>query len=107
MSPVIDLNAVREAKKMRQSDPQYQAKLERMDKLELLEEMMRFQQQRTAAGKLTLKLMVRGQILFQILETQAETHELRELAMTYGRHLKLEMDAFIKTRKSASQRQSS
>ncbi len=104
MTQVISLDQAREAKKIREGDPRYQAQLEQMDKLELLEEMMRFQTERTNSGKLTIKLIVRGQILFKILEAQAETHELRDLSKTYCRHLKLELDAYLKAQKSPGQR---
>lgn len=104
MSEVISLEQAREARKVKQGDPGYQAKLERMDKLELLEEMMRFQEERTATGKLSLKMMVRGQILFTILEAQAETQELRELSKTYCRHLKLELEAYLKARRHQASR---
>jgi hypothetical protein len=91
MNKVISLKAIREAKHHEHSDPIYQNKVAGMNKLELLEEMMRFQEERTQEGELTLSLMIRGQILFETLEAQAATLELRELATAYRRHLKLEL----------------
>ena len=107
MNQVISLAKVREAKQARENDLRYQEQLEKMDKLELLDEMIRFQEERTASGELTEKLMVRGLVLFQLLEAQAETHELRELARSYCRHLKLELDAYHKSKeKEEAQRTS-
>jgi hypothetical protein len=103
MNPIISLEKVREAKKTRESDLRYQSKLEQMDKLELLGEMIRFQEDRSSAGELTLKLISRGQVLFKILENEAETQELRELARTYCRHLKLELDAYLKAKEKSNE----
>lgn len=98
MNNVVSLNAVREIRKIKGGDPAYQALVLQMDKLELLEEMMRFQEDRSRLGQLTLKMMIRGQILFKALEENAETEELRALARSYRRHLKFELDAYLKSR---------
>lgn len=89
---VVWLNSVKEARKIEQGDPAYQKRIQKMDKLELLEEMMRFQEERTQAGHLTLPLILRGQILFKALEERAETRELTQLARSYRKHLKLELE---------------
>ncbi len=94
---VIVLQEVREARATREEDLTYQGRVLKMDKLELLEEMVRFQEERTAVGYLTLKMMVQGQILFKVLEEKAETLELRDLAGTYSKHLKLEMQEKLKS----------
>lgn len=88
---IVLLNVVREIRKMEQSDPAYEAKILKMNKVELLEEMMTFQEERAQGGDLSLALMVRGQILFKALETTAETEDLRQLARSYRRHLKYEL----------------
>mgnify|MGYP003353183223 CR=1 FL=1 len=72
---------------------EYRAKILGMDKLELLEEMVRFQQERSSRGDLTLEMMGRGRHLFQALEEKAETQELRLLARSYRRHLDHEISA--------------
>ena len=94
MNNVISIQAVREKKRIEQGDPDYQKLVASMDKVELLEEMMRFQEQRSKEGELTLPLMIRGRILFKTLEKNAETQELRELAKSYRRHLKLELEHY-------------
>lgn len=63
-----------------------------MSKMELLEEMVRFQEERSQRGQLTLTMMVRGRILFRALEINAETDELRLLASSYRRHLEHEIE---------------
>ncbi len=90
---VIDLVAERNKRGSSQQDPYYQSKINRMNKIELLEEMVRFQEERTEKGQLTLTMMVRGRILFRALETHAETDELRLLASSYRRHLEHEIES--------------
>lgn len=63
-----------------------------MNKIELLEEMVRFQEERTSKGGLNLTMMVRGKILFRALELHAETQELKLLASSYRRHLEHEIE---------------
>ncbi len=65
-----------------------------MDKLELLEEMVRFQEERSRLGHLTLQMIIRGRYLFNALEKASETNELRLLAKSYRRHLEFELIAF-------------
>lgn len=98
---VVLLKVVREMKKAASEDLEYQAKILGMDKLELLEEMMRFQEERTRCGQLTPILMTRGQILFKALEESAETEELKNLTRSYRKHLRLEYEAFLKSQESS------
>ncbi len=90
MSKIVFLNAVRENRNSEQVDLEYQAKILGMDKLDLLEEMVRFQEERANEGQLTSKLIGQGLLLFKALEENAETVELRNLARSYRRHLKYE-----------------
>ena len=90
MSKIVLLSAVRENKKNEQVDLEYQAKILGMDKLDLLEEMVRFQEERAGEGHLTPRLIAQGHVLFKALEESAETTELRNLARSYRRHLKYE-----------------
>ena len=89
---IIDLVAERNKRGTAQHDPYYQMQINRMNKIELLEEMVRFQEERSSKGKLSLTMMVRGKILFRALETHAETDELRLLASSYRRHLEHEIE---------------
>ena len=93
---VIDLVAERNKRGAAQHDPYYQIQINRMNKIELLEEMVRFQEERSSKGQLSLTMMVRGKILFRALETHAETDELRLLASSYRRHLEHEIDHLLK-----------
>ncbi|MEK6704735.1 MAG: hypothetical protein AABZ06_03020 [Bdellovibrionota bacterium] len=94
MSNVISLQAVRELRELKNLDDiAYKAKILAMDKFELLEEMIKFQQQRSTIGHLTVEMMIRGKILFKELEEHAETKELTLLARSYRRHLEYELSS--------------
>ncbi len=90
-SNIISLKAARDLRQAQVDDLAYQARILGMDKLELLEEMVRFQEERSKIGELTLPMMIRGKILFKALEETAETQELRILTRSYRRHLEHEM----------------
>jgi heme oxygenase len=89
---LIDLVAERNKRGMARHDPYYQILINRMNKMELLEEMVRFQEERSKKDNLSLTMMVRGKILFRALEISAETDELRLLASSYRRHLEHEIE---------------
>lgn len=72
------------------------------DRMELLEQMVMFQQDRSAAGQLTLDLINRGIPLFKALHDAAETQELRILCGSYHRHLQYELQE-IKERSGSQQ----
>ena len=97
---IINLLVERNKRGLVQHDPYYQVQINRMNKIELLEEMVRFQEERTHKGKLTLNMMVRGRILFRALEISSETDELRLLSSSYRRHLDHEIEDFLKTAQS-------
>ncbi len=95
---VVDLAAERKKRDMEkqdQRDPHYQALINRMNKYELLEEMVRFQEERSALDEMSFSMMVRGKILFRALELQAETEELRILSSSYRRHLEHEIEHYL------------
>jgi hypothetical protein len=94
MSNIVSIKAIREIKEA-ESDHAYQAKILGMDKLELLEEMVRFQEQRSAVGFLTPQMMIQGKFLFKALEETAETNELRLLTRSYRRHLEYELADYL------------
>jgi len=96
---VISLNAARELKRAETEDYAYQAKILTMGKLELLEEMVEFQELRSRVGKLTPMMMVRGKFLFQALEKNAETEALRLLTRSYRRHLEIELRDYVQSSK--------
>jgi glutaredoxin len=93
---IIDLSKERTKRGLTNNDPGYQLIINQMSKIELLEEMVRFQEKRSDEPTLTLPLMVRGKILFRALEIHAETDELRLLASSYRRHLEHEIEHFAK-----------
>ncbi len=94
MSNVISLQAARSIRDAENEDHAYRALILSMDKLELLEEMVRFQEERSRIGQLSLDMMVRGRTLFKALEEAAETQELRLLTRSYRRHLDYELLEF-------------
>lgn len=100
MSNIVSLQAAREIKEAETEDQAYRALILSMDKLELLEEMVRFQEERTRLGHLTLAMMVKGRYLFKALEDTAETQELKILTRSYRRHLDFEIQDY-RLRKSS------
>jgi len=90
---IISLDQVRKIRDLSSRDEEYayQARILGLDKLSLLEEMVRFQQERSEKGELSLEMMARGKYLFKALEDRAETQELKGLARSYRRHLEFEM----------------
>lgn len=91
MSNVISL---RDFKVLRTSDDEslaYQARILAMSKVDLLEEMVRFQEERKSIGTLTPSLMERGRHLFRALEECADSQELKILSRSYRRHLDYEI----------------
>jgi hypothetical protein len=96
-SAIISIDEARLRLKQRQDEEheaelRYRAKILGMEKVELLEEMVRFQEERSQVGSLTPDMMKRGRHLFQALENSAETRELKILAGSYRRHLEIELD---------------
>jgi hypothetical protein len=96
MSKLVSLKAAREMKEAENQDRDYHARVLVMDKLELLEEMVRFQEERSRLGHLTPSMMVRGRVLFKALEETAETRELQLLTRSYRRHLEYELADFLR-----------
>lgn len=96
MSNVISLKVAREIKDTEAEERAYEKMILSLSKTELLDEMVRFQEERTKMGKLTLPMMVRGKHLFKALEEQAETQELKALTGAYRRHLEYELAELIK-----------
>ncbi|MBI4925476.1 MAG: hypothetical protein HY843_06080 [Bdellovibrio sp.] len=93
---VISLGMVRKIKNTEVEEEAYRVMIISMSKTELLDEMVRFQEERTKIGKLTLSMMVRGKHLFKALEEQAETLELKTLTGAYRRHLEYEIAELLK-----------
>ncbi len=92
---IILLQAARDMKKAREVDHDYQARIMGMDKVDLLNEMVSYQEERTRSGQLTPTMMVRGKILFKALEENAETEALRALSKSYRRHLEFELRDYL------------
>ncbi len=92
---IFSIQAMREVKQVEQEDPMYKIRIEEMDKVQLLEEMVRFQEERSQLGELNVNLMVKGRILFRALEEHAETSALRALTKSYRRHLEYELADYL------------
>ncbi|MBC7385010.1 MAG: hypothetical protein H7301_02470 [Cryobacterium sp.] len=93
MSNVISLRAYKALKNSDSEILAYQAKILSLSKVELLEEMVRFQEERKVLGKLSPDLMEKGRHLFRALEETADSSELKILSRSYRRHLDYEIAA--------------
>lgn len=93
MSNVISLRAFRALKDIESEELAYRARILGMSKVELLEEMVSFQEERKRLGNLSGEMMVRGKFLFKALEEVADTQELKILSRSYRRHLEYELQA--------------
>lgn len=102
MTNVISLRSFKVLKAEEEADLAYRAKILSMNKLELLEEMVAFQEERTRHGELTFEMMNKGKYLFKSLEEVADTQELKLLARSYRRHLEFELAA-IRTKRREEQ----
>ena len=69
---------------------EYRAYIAKQDVVELLEEMVNFQTERSQKGYLTTDLILKGRILFKALRENCETKELYNLANSYLNHLEFE-----------------
>lgn len=98
----VSLTAIRELRKAEAEDLAYQARILSMSKVELLNEMVAFQEERAKAGVLSAALLIRGRVLFRALEEHAETDALRALTRSYRRHLEYEIQDYKKTGKRVS-----
>jgi hypothetical protein len=90
MGDVFDLQAARNKKAQLMTDPFYQKRIDGLDMMLLLEEMVKYQEQKPKDKELVFS-MVRGVILFTALEQKCNTDELRLLAGSYKRHLQHEL----------------
>lgn len=93
MSNVVSLRAYKALKETDAEELAYRARILSMTKVDLLEEMVRFQEERKSAGILTPPLMIRGLHLFRALEESADSQELKILSRSYRRHLEYEIAA--------------
>lgn len=93
MSNVVSLRAFKALRDTDAEELAYRARILSMEKVELLEEMVRFQEERKTLGSLTPSLMLRGRHLFLALEECADSQELKILSRSYRRHLEYEIAA--------------
>ena len=66
---------------------EYERKVASMDKVTLLDEMIRFQDEQMKSREPSREQLIRGRILFQALLRTAETEELRKLSGDYKTRL--------------------
>jgi hypothetical protein len=90
------LNQITEAKRIKKECLIYEDKLKKMDRLDLLEEMVRYQEQRSNEKSLTLKIIYDGLALFKLISETCETPELRLLSQSYHRHLSDQLTYYLK-----------
>lgn len=95
---VVSLTALRALKREEAANEQaYQIYIDGMEKVDLLNELVAFQEERTREGKLTPGLLVRGRILFRALEATAESDALLALMRSYRKHLEYEREEFLRS----------
>ena len=88
---IVSLRGYLDVQRAKKAESVYLQRILKMDKLELLEEMIQFQDLRNEEKSLSPNLIIRGQILFNALEEVAETHELKSLTRDYKKHLDQEL----------------
>ncbi len=113
---VIDFIEFRKKRGVIEHDPHYQLQINQMNKFELLEEMVKYQDQmrefnelleskppgqktledRSLEERKRLKMLIQGKILFRALEERAETDDLRLLSTSYRRHCEYEIKLLLK-----------
>jgi hypothetical protein len=94
MATIIDFKSRRELYEVKR-DEAYSQKLSTMDKLQLLEEMVNFNDKRDKLG-LSVKSITEGLVLFKLLQTNAETVELREVSTRIINDLQSHLDKYKK-----------
>ena len=93
---IVSITAVRALRLEELSNERaYQIYIDGMEKLDLLNELVAFQEERTKEGKLTPGLLVRGRILFTALEAKAESDALLSLMRAYRKHLEYEREEYL------------
>jgi hypothetical protein len=90
MADVFDFQAAKNKKENLLKDPFFQKYIDKMDIPQLLEEMIRYHEQKPKDKELVFS-MIRGIILFEALERKCFTEEVRLLAGSYKRHLQHEI----------------
>lgn len=91
MSNIISIRAFKALKDVESEELAYRARILSMTKVELLEEMVTFQEERKELGSLSHEMMIKGRHLFRALEEAADTQELKILSRSYRRHLEYEI----------------
>jgi hypothetical protein len=84
---VVSLKDWKEKKAEQTQLWRYKAKLLGMDKLELLDELVKYTEERTKVSKPSHDLIERGITLAKVLADVAETAELRESMLMLGANL--------------------
>jgi hypothetical protein len=94
MNPIC-LNQFKKYKKEQRNQGLYSIKLKQMNKTELLEELIRFQKERSLFEGPSLEMILQGELLFQALITHCESTEMQKFAKTYLKHLKHELQHLL------------
>src|ERR1700691_4110618 len=88
-SNVLSIKGKLDINRARRDNADYQMKIAAMDKVKLLEEMVRFQEETLAVDNtlLPLDVIIRGLIVFNQLKDNCETAELKDLVSFYTKIL--------------------
>ena len=85
-SNVVSLAAHRFLKLRKGEETEYAMKIEKLEKSELLQELLRYDDT-VKRHPSNMQAVLRAQMLMELLESRAELTELRELAVEYKRKL--------------------
>jgi len=93
MGDVYDFQAAKNKKQNQNTDPLFQKQVDRMDRLQLMEEMIKYNDKRKESKDPNgLFWIIRGIILFTAIEHKCETNDMKALASSYRRHLQIQLD---------------
>ena len=81
-------------KKAKQACDEYKAYIEAADKLELLEEMVDYNQYWDSVDTPDLHMIIKGMILFGVLKNRCETSELKDSVTFYYNLLEMELNNY-------------
>lgn len=100
MAEIISLKNKLEVSRTKRACEEYKKKIQAMDKLELLEEMVRFYEDWNIIDVPALEMIIKGMIFFEILKDKCETEELKHSTEFYYGLLELELKNYERANES-------
>ena len=98
---VFNLTIYKELKRLEKIEDDYRKKINLMDMIQLLDEVVKFQSHRQeTGGNQTLAMMIIGRTLYREISKKATTVEMRILSNSYLKYVEFEIESFINKLKS-------